>query len=605
MPRFICLVVFFGTMGLPTAYGKSVPEPGGKIYQERCAVCHGEGGDGRGPAAPSLNPKPTDFTSGLFKYRSTSWGSPPLASDLERTIRDGLNGTAMPGWSDLLSLEEIRALIDVLMAFSATKVQSRIVSIAIPDFPFEKAGVDEGRKLYIKKGCIQCHGPDGRGDGPLAGQLQDGEGRLTHPRDLSDHRNYRWRAAPRDIYLRIATGLNGTPMQGYADQMSPQEIAHLTTYLKWLYEQEEKTRWIGSSRSEEPLRRGEYLVSVMVCQLCHTPVNEDASYREDLRFAGGMRVSSFPDGTYYSRNLTPDPGSGLGQWNLDDIKRAITRGTAKNGRLLYPFDMPWLAFSNLTDRDAEAIAIYLKSLKPIYNKIPPPRPSGFWASLLNKTRLLLGRERTLEYHGGNSGETDPEIGKEMMPAKHGYWSLLPPIGWVPVEKVIESARPQLPLPDRTGSAAEDAKRMHGRYLVSIAPCALCHTAASGSLLMKSAEPLSGGTKIACGDNILSCFGTVYSKNLTPDSETGLGNWTDQQIKRAIRSGVTKEGLMMHWQAMPWDIFSNFTEADLEAIVAYLRSLPSVKKALPAPTRKAPRGYIIYLGKDYGRTQKDQ
>jgi hypothetical protein len=146
--------------------------------------------------------------------------------------------------------------------------------------------------------------------------------------------------------------------------------------------------------------------------------------------------------------------------------------------------------------------------------------------------------------------------------------------------------------------------MRGRYLVSIAPCALCHTAVQGSLFPKASQALSGGGKISCGEDITGCFGTVYSKNLTPDRETGLGDWTDQQIRRAIKSGITKDGRMMHWQAMPWDIFSNFIEADLEAIVAYLRSLPPVRKAIPHSTRNAPPGYQFYLGRDYGMTLRD-
>lgn len=189
-------------------------------------------------------------------------------------------------------------------------------------------------------------------------------------------------------------------------------------------------------------------------------------------------------------------------------------------------------------------------------------------------------------------------------SERGYWSVLPPMGWVPVERILNVARPELPVPPPIGSVVEDAKRMRGRYLVSIAPCALCHTPVEGSLFPKPSPALSGGVKISCGDDIIGCFGAVYAKNLTPDRETGLGGWTDRQIKRAIRSGITKDGRMMHWQTMPRDIFSNFAEADLEAIVAYLRSLPPVRKTIPLPTPSAPPGYLIYLDRDYGTTVRD-
>jgi mono/diheme cytochrome c family protein len=601
--RVIYVAICLWGLCWPVAFGQGRLEEGPKLYQLRCAVCHGVKGDGRGPAAPSLNPKPMDFTSGLYKYRSTAWGSPPLDSDLERTIREGLRGTAMPGWGDVLSPEEVRELIETLKTFSPAMFRTKAMPVSVPAAAFHSANRDIGKTLFGQKGCASCHGQEGSGDGPLSNQLYDIRGKRAFPRDLTDHRNYRWGASPQDIYLRIATGLNGTPMQGYANHMSPQEIQHVTAYLKSLYEDAETTRWLNRPSSPEPLHRGEYLKSVMVCQLCHTPINPDASYREDLHLAGGMKVSA-TDGLYYSRNLTPDPESGLGNWSIEEVRMALTRGTGKNNRLLYPFDMPWLFFSNLTDQDAEAIAMYLKSLTPIYNKIAPPQPSGFWASLSRKTRFLFGGERTLQYHVGNFGERDPGKGKSIPVAEQGYWSVLPPIGWIPVEQVIKRARPELPVPPPSGSAVEEAKRQRGRYLVSIAPCALCHTPTVGTLLPKASPALSGGLKISCGADITGCFGTVYAKNLTSDRETGLGGWTDQQIKRAVKSGITKDGRLMHWQAMPWDIFSNFTEADLEAIVAYLRSLPPVRKTIPPPVPSAPPGYLINLGRDYGTMLRD-
>lgn len=597
MRRWVFSAISLWGLSYALAFGEPRSEQGARLYQTRCAVCHGNNGDGRGPAAPSLNPKPTDLTSGLYKYRTTTWGSAPLDSNLERTIRNGLHGTAMPGFGDILSAEEIRAVIEVVKAFSPSTFVRTATPVTLPVVPLQDANAETGKALFIRKGCAQCHGVEGRGDGLLVGQLKDSREQRIRPRDLTDRRNYRWGATMQEIALRIAAGLNGTPMEGYADRMSPQEIQHLAAYLKSLDEEAEKTRWTGPTRPAEPISRGEYLARVMVCQLCHTPVNDDGSYREDLRFAGGMKVTSFPDGIYYSRNLTPDRESGLGDWSLEEITRAVTKGTSRHGGLLYPFDMPWLFFSNLTDPDALAIATYLKSHQPLYNMAPLPQPSGFFIAFWNKLRLLFGRERTLEYHAGNVGETNPEKGKTIPPATPGFWSLIPPMGWVPAEWILQAARPELPIPAPTGSPAEDAKRMHGRYLVSIAPCALCHTALQGSLWPKASAPLSGGMKNSWGG--ANGFGTVYARNLTPDSETGLGRWTDQQIKRAIRSGITKDGRMMHWQAMPWDIFSNFTEADLEAIVAYLRSLQPVRKSIPPPAPEANSGYFIYLGRDYG------
>jgi len=67
---------------------------GARVYAQRCAVCHGPDGRGNGPAAPSLIPRPRDFTSELFKYKSTPYGQPPSDNDLRKVIANGLPDSA-------------------------------------------------------------------------------------------------------------------------------------------------------------------------------------------------------------------------------------------------------------------------------------------------------------------------------------------------------------------------------------------------------------------------------------------------------------------------------------------------------------------------------
>jgi len=81
---------------------------GEQVFARRCAVCHGPDGRGNGPAAPSMIPRPRDFTLSLFKYKSTPRFDPPTDDDLRRVVGNGLAASAMPGFADLLSDGEIR-----------------------------------------------------------------------------------------------------------------------------------------------------------------------------------------------------------------------------------------------------------------------------------------------------------------------------------------------------------------------------------------------------------------------------------------------------------------------------------------------------------------
>ena len=91
---------------------------GARIFAQHCAVCHGPDGRGNGPAAPSMFPRPRDFSIGKFKYKSTAAGEPPTDEDLLRTIRDGLPASAMPYFAGLLSTEELNAVVEQVKSFS-------------------------------------------------------------------------------------------------------------------------------------------------------------------------------------------------------------------------------------------------------------------------------------------------------------------------------------------------------------------------------------------------------------------------------------------------------------------------------------------------------
>ncbi|MFZ0840775.1 MAG: cytochrome c [Xanthobacteraceae bacterium] len=118
--------------------------------------------------------------------------------------------------------------------------------------------------------------------------------------------------------------------------------------------------------------RGKYLVSIAGCNDCHTP-----GYffgKPDMnRYLGGSEVGfEIPGlGVFHGPNLTPDSETGLGNWSVGQIVTALQTGKRPDGRELAPI-MPWRAFANLTKDDATAIAVFLKSLPPVKNKVPGP-----------------------------------------------------------------------------------------------------------------------------------------------------------------------------------------------------------------------------------------
>jgi hypothetical protein len=86
---------------------------------------------------------------------------------------------------------------------------------------------------------------------------------------------------------------------------------------------------------------------------------------------------------------------------------------------------------------------------------------------------------------------------------------------------------------------------------------------------------------------------LWSRNITSDVRTGIGAWTDEQIVRAIRSGITPDGRTLHWQGMIWDHASNWDEEDIHALVAYLRMLPPVARQIPPARPPTPDDCTVY------------
>ncbi|MBA5778334.1 c-type cytochrome [Stappia sp. F7233] len=120
-----------------------------------------------------------------------------------------------------------------------------------------------------------------------------------------------------------------------------------------------------------------------------------------------------------------------------------------------------------------------------------------------------------------------------------------------------------------GSPSPDDKIAYGGYLVAISHCLECHTprGSDGHLDMKRAG--------AGGNSFPGPWGVSVSRNITPDLEDGIGSWSDDEIKAAITTGVRKDGTHL-MPPMAFGYYANITGGDLDAIVAYLRTLPPQK-----------------------------
>ena len=129
----------------------------------------------------------------------------------------------------------------------------------------------------------------------------------------------------------------------------------------------------------------------------------------------------------------------------------------------------------------------------------------------------------------------------------------------------------------------------GKYLVNLGLCTDCHT--PGHLLGKPDEKrFLGGSEVGFE---IPGLGVFHGPNLTPDKETGLGNWSDADIIKAFQTGVRPDGRILS-PIMPWKAFGELTSADANAIVAYLRSLPPVKNKVPGPfgASETPTAFVM-------------
>jgi cytochrome c2 len=175
---------------------------------------------------------------------------------------------------------------------------------------------------------------------------------------------------------------------------------------------------------------------------------------------------------------------------------------------------------------------------------------------------------------------------------------IPPFYITPPETFGKAMADAAPAVTDIADPGERAIAARGRYIVMTTGCTGCH-ATNGSQGPDLTKYLAGGAL-----KIQTPNGTYVSRNLTPDQDTGLARRTDDEVKRVLRSGTFPDGHVVPGTAMPWPMFSSWSEEDRHAVVVYLRHLTPIAHRIPDPVS----GNAVtipgaieqdYAGKDYG------
>jgi mono/diheme cytochrome c family protein len=262
----------------------------------------------------------------------------------------------------------------------------------------------------------------------------------------------------------------------------------------------------GVAHAETPIERGGYLVNtIMTCGNCHSPKGPpDVVAGKD--FSGGLSWD-VPPFKVTASNITQDKETGIGNWSEADIKKLLRTGVRPNGIAIASI-MPTGFYGIITDSDMDAIAAYVRTIKPVNNKVPEPV----------------------------------------------YRMAAPP-------QVFPGAeQPYTP-------AMLDDKMKRGFYLATIGHCMECHTPAPKGRHDWANDIGRGGFEFP------GPWGVSISRNITSSKSKGVGDWTDADIKRAITQGIDKDGNHLK-PPMGFGYYAHMIDADLDAVVAWLRTVPS-------------------------------
>ena len=250
---------------------------------------------------------------------------------------------------------------------------------------------------------------------------------------------------------------------------------------------------------------------------CHTA-------KDGKPLAGGRAIAT-PFGEYYSPNITPDPGTGIGRWTEAEFAAALRQGVAPDGSHYFPV-FPYTSYTGMTDADVADLWAYMKTLDPVQQ--------------VNKPH-----------------DTRPPFGARFL---MGPWKLLH----------FDAQRWQ---PDP--SQAADVNR--GSYLVKVlGHCGECHTPRGISGAARADRFLAGAKTGPTND----------APNITPDPEAGIGSWSESEIADLLESGMLPDGDFAGGEmaSVIEHSTSRLTDADRLAIARFLKSVSPLgpdERASPA------------------------